>query len=103
MEPLWDLSWRIYPAATFFAVGIALAARGNFLIGRGLRLPIGAPRKNFTWVAGLRLVLFGASLAAAAAGWLWHIPALVAAGLIIGFEETLETSIAAHALKEAGE
>ncbi|MGD9933865.1 MAG: hypothetical protein AB7T37_09100 [Dehalococcoidia bacterium] len=103
MDSLWDLSWRIYPAGACLTAGIALALRGNVLVTRGLRLPTGTPRKNFTWVAGLRSLLFGASLAVAAAGWLWHIPALVAAGLVIGFEETLETSIAAYALKESGE
>ncbi|MCA9861793.1 MAG: hypothetical protein KC432_02175, partial [Thermomicrobiales bacterium] len=61
------------------------------------------PFKNFTWIAGLRLLLFGASLAARTVGWLWHIPALVAAGAVIGFEETLQTSIASYAFKEAGD
>ena len=49
---------------------------------------------------GLRLTLLGVTLAAVAAGWLWQWPVMVAAGLVIGFEETLETSIAAWALNE---
>lgn len=103
MEALWDLSWRLYPATALVALGFGLATRGAFLVFRGLRLPIGTSRKNRIWVGGLRSFLFGASLAAAATGWLWHVPALVAAGLVIGFEETLETSIAAHALAQSGE
>ena len=101
MEALWDLSWRIYPAALLMAVGLAIAARGDYLLVRAARKPVGAPRKNLTWMRGFRLALFGASLAAVAAGWLWHIPALVAAGLVIGFEETLETSICTYALSRA--
>jgi hypothetical protein len=103
METVWELSWRIYPAAALMAVGLALAARGDFLLVRAARKPVGAPRKNYTWMSGFRLALFGGSLAAVGAGWLWDIPALAVAGLAIGFEETIETSICAHALKEAGD
>lgn len=100
---MWELSWRLYPAAVLVTAGVALSLRGVILTSRGLCLPVGTARKNQTWVGGLRFLLFGTSLAVAAAGWLWHLPALVAAGLVIGFEETLETSIAAHALQESGE
>jgi hypothetical protein len=103
MEAIWDLSWRLYPGAALLFVGLALAARGDFLLVRGARMPVGTPRKNLTWIRGFRLALFGGSLAAVAAGWIWQIPALAVAGLAIGFEETLETSIVAYALKKSGE
>jgi hypothetical protein len=103
MDAFWELSWRLYPALVLLAAGALLAARGDVLLVRGARMKVGTPRKNLTWIRGFRLSLFGASLAAVAAGWAWHIPALVAAGLVIGFEETLETSIVAHALKQSGE
>ena len=83
--------------------GVALSLRGVILTSHGLRLPVDTACKNRTWVGGLRFFLFGTSLAVAAAGWLWHLQALVAAGLVNGFEETLETSIADHALQENGE
>ena len=70
---------------------------------RSARTPIGTGGRNYAWIRGFRMALFGGSLMAAAAGWLWHIPALVAAGLVIGFEETLETSICASALKQSGD
>lgn len=103
METVWELSWRVYPAAVLMAAGLVVAARGDFLLVRSARTPIGQRGRNLTWMRGFRMALFGGSLAAAAAGWLWHIPALVAAGLVIGFEETLETSICAWALKQSGD
>jgi hypothetical protein len=103
MESVWELSWRVYPAAGLMLAGALLALRGDLLLVRGARMPVGTPRKNLTWMRGFRLALFGGSLAAVAAGWLWDIPALAVAGLAIGFEETLETSICAYALKQSGE
>ncbi len=100
MEAIWDWSDRVYPAAALLAVGLALFARGIIVHFRGWRLPSNRPRKNLTIVRGMRMFLLGASLAAVGAGWLWHLPILIAAGLVIGFEETLETSIAAWALRQ---
>jgi hypothetical protein len=103
MEAFWELSWRIYPAAVLMLIGLAIAARGDLLLVRGGRMPVGTPRKNLTWIRGFRLALFGGSMAAFGAGWLWDIPALAVAGLAIGFEETIETSIVAYALRQSGE
>ena len=100
METVWELSWRAWPAAAMGVVGMALAVRGLALAWRGLRAPLGRPGKNLTWMRGFRYVLFGGSLAAVAAGWQWDIPALAVAGLAIGFEETLESSIAVWALRQ---
>lgn len=103
MEPLWEWPYRLYPAAGMMLAGFALAARGDILLVRAARKPIGAPAKNYTSMSGFRMALFGGSLAAIGAGWLWDIPALAVAGLAIGFEETLETSICAYALKQSGD
>jgi hypothetical protein len=103
MDAAWDLSWRAYPAIALMGAGVVLALRGDYLFVSGMRRPLGAPRRTWTWVRGMRLFLFGTSLAVAAAGWMWHIPALVAAGLVIGFEETLETSIVVSALRQSGD
>jgi hypothetical protein len=103
MEPLWEWPYRLYPAVAMILGGFAIAARGDFLLVRAARKPIGTPGKNYTWIRGFRMALFGGSLAAVGAGWLWDIPALAVAGLAIGFEETLETSICAYALKQSGD
>lgn len=99
MDTMWDTSFRLYPAVALALAGLLLSTRGDLLLVRGLRLPIETPGKNLTTMRGLRLALFGLALAVAAVGWAFHVPVMVAAGLVIGFEETLETSIAASALK----
>jgi hypothetical protein len=98
METVWDWEFRLYPALLVGVAGMATALRGDVLLFRGLHLPIGTPFKNLVAIRGLRLVLLGLSVAAVAAGWVLHWPAMVAAGACIGFEETLETSIVAWAL-----
>lgn len=103
MEAFWEWPHRLYPAAVLMLAGLGVAARGDFLLVRGARLPVGTPGKNLTWMRGFRMAVLGASVAAAGAGWLWDIPALAVAGLVIGFEETIETSICAFALKQSGD
>ena len=100
METIWNLDWRFVPAAVLLLAGLLVALRGDTMLVRGLRLPMETPGKNLLSIRGLRLALLGLSIASLAAGWLWHLPAFIAAGLVIGFEETLETSIAAWALRE---
>lgn len=100
MDTVWNLEWRIYPALTLVLVGAAMALRGDLLVFRGLRLPHGTRGKNLRSIRGLRLALLGLSVIAAGTGWWLQWPAMVAAGLVIGFEETLETSIAAWALEQ---
>jgi hypothetical protein len=100
MEAIWDLEWRLFPAAAIAVLAAVLAVHGGRLLLRALRQPIPAPGKNLTWMRGFRLTLLGSSLVSVAAGWLWQQPFFVAAGAVIGFEETLETSIAAWALKQ---
>jgi hypothetical protein len=100
MDTVWDLDWRLYPALALVLCGAATALRGDLLLFRGLRLPNGTRGKNLLSVRGLRLALLGLSIAAVGTGWWLQWPAMVAAGLVIGFEETLETSIAAWALEQ---
>ena len=97
---MWNSDVRLYPSLVLLLAGAALSLRGDVLLVRGLHLPTETPGKNLLAMRGLRLTLLGVSLAAVAAGWLWQWPVKVAAGLVIGFEETLETSIAAWALNE---
>lgn len=98
MDTIWNLEWRLLPAAVVAVMGLAMAFRGDALLVRGLHLPVQSPGKNLLSMRGLRLVLLGLSIVAVGAGWYLHWPAMVAAGFVIGFEETIETSIAAWAL-----
>ena len=98
MELLWESEWRALPAILLLVVGDVLLARGVIRWRMSHRMASGVPGKNLALVQAFRLVLGGGALLAIGAGWLWHVPLLVAAGLLIGFEETIETSIAAHAL-----
>lgn len=100
MMALWDLGWRLYPAIALIAVGGLLTLRGGWLGWESARTPIERPGKNLTWMRGFRKSVQGLALVALAAGWAWHVPAIVAAALVIGFEETLETSIAIWALRQ---
>ncbi len=100
MEAIWDWEWRIVPAVALILTGEYLAARGVGRLWFHHRLGYAVPGKALALVEGLRLVLGGGALVAIGAGWLWHVPLLLVAGLVIGFEETLETSIVAHALAE---
>lgn len=101
MELLWDSPWRLLPALELMAVGAVMAAFGMRRGWQFLHLPFGTTGRNLTLMRGMRFFLAGGALVAIGAGWLWQLPVLIAAGAIIGFEETIETSIAAHAL--AGE
>lgn len=100
METIWTTELRIYPALPLVVFGTLLFARGFYVMCRGWWMPLQRPGKNLTVIRGMRTMLFGGSLAAAAAGWFWQLPALTAAGLCIGFEETIETSIAAWAPRQ---
>jgi hypothetical protein len=99
VELLWESEWRALPAILLLLGGDALLARGVVRWRTSHRMTIGTPGKNLALIQAFRLVLGGLALLAIGAGWLWHIPILVAAGLVIGFEETIETSIAAYALQ----
>ena len=80
--------------------GSLLTALGVRSGWRWKRMTFGTPGRNLQLMRGMRFALAGASLAAIGAGWLWHLPVLIAAGAVIGFEETIEASIAASALAD---
>ena len=100
MESIWDFDWRPYPAAVIALIGLLLGTHGGIAMARGFAQPIERPGKNLVTVRAMRMMLQGISVAALALGWWLHWPVMVAAGAIVGFEETLETSIAVWALNQ---
>jgi len=100
MELFWESSWRTLPAAVLATLGLSLVVRSGFRFRFSHRLPHGAPGKNLALMQSMRFVLAGGALLLIAAGWQFHVPVLIAIGALIGFEETIETSIAACALAE---
>jgi hypothetical protein len=101
METLWELSWRAYPAAAIALLGVTLVVRGTLRERHAHRLGWMDMAKPLGLASGLRLLLLGGSLVAVAAGWYWQVAWIFALGVIIGAEETLETSIIVSALKGA--
>jgi len=99
MEPIVELSWRIYPAIAMLAGGSILAFFGAIRGVRGIWLPILDPSKNLTIITGFRLTVIGLAVAGIAAAWAWEILWLLVLSLAIGGEETLESSIHAYALR----
>lgn len=101
MEELWTSHLRFYPAALLAAAGASLLATGGMLVARGLRRAGSAlPGANWQLMRGIRRITQGLALAAIGLGWAFEWPVAVVAGLIFGFEEFIETSIAAAALRE---
>ncbi len=49
-------------------------------------------------VEGFRLLLLGGSVAALGAGWMWHIGWLAILAIVIGAEETFETTLVRYGL-----
>ncbi len=45
------------------------------------------------WMRGFRTTIIGLALAGVGAAWLWQIGWLLAVSLIVGFGETLESSL----------
>lgn len=100
MDTVWNLDWRLYPAATVAVLGLFFGTRGAVTMIRGFAEPMDHAGKNLRTMRAMRMMLQGISVAAIGLGWWFHWPVMVAAGAIVGFEETVETSIAAWALKQ---
>lgn len=100
---LWESGARLLFAAPTAALGLWLTVAGSWRQARSLRLPMETHGKNYGWLRAMRQMLQGLSLVAIGLGWAWQMPVMIAAGAIIGFEETIETSIAAWALKQEAE
>ena len=99
MEVLWDLSWRVYPAASIAVAGLWLLRCGLPRLVTGIRLRGRRPEDLLTGVRGFRRSVLGLALLGLAAAWVWHVPWLLAAALVIGLEETWESSAIFAALR----
>ncbi len=100
---LWNSDVRLFFAFPIAVIGAWLTFAGSWRQFRSLRLPLETRGKNYSWLRAMRQMLQGLSLVAIGLGWAWQMPVMIAAGAIIGFEETIETSIAAWALKQEAE
>lgn len=100
---LWESSARFIPAGALTLAGGLAVVMGVFRQVRSLRLPMETRGKNHSWLRAMRQMIQGLSLLAIGLGWALQVPVMVAAGAIFGFEETIETSIAAWALKQEAE
>lgn len=96
---MWESAWRL-PAAW------VMALLGLWLIGVGTRLAWQSlwalnPDARTTWslMHGIRRVTQGLALFGIALGWAMQWPVAVAAGVLFGFEESIETGIAGWALR----
>lgn len=96
-EAIVDFPYRAGPAAIMTLIGLALSVRG-------VRLSSGwahhhDPVHNLRFVRGFRLLVIGLALLSIAAAWQWQILWLFVLALAIAFEEILESSIHAFAIK----
>ena len=97
---VWESDARMFVAVPLALFGAWLTLAGSWRQVRSLRLPMETRGKNYGWLRAMRQMLQGVSLLAIGLGWAWQMPVMIAAGAIVGFEETIETSIAAWALKQ---
>jgi hypothetical protein len=63
-------------------------------------LGVNHPEKSLRWMLGFRQVMIGLAVIGVGAAWWWQLGWLLALALIIGGEETLESSICIFALRE---
>lgn len=104
MDDAWTSPLRHIPAALLAAGGAWLLLTGVLHSRAGLRRAGSSlPGGNWLLMRGIRRLTQGAALLAIGAGWAFQWPVAIAAGLIFGFEELIETSIAAAALREEAE
>ena len=103
MDALWQSDLRFYIAPPLAIFGLALLLLGARRAYEAFRLPFGVRDKNVRLMSGFRSTLVGTALVTGAAGWLWDVPALFVAALIIGVGEILETSVDVWALRRDAE
>ncbi len=96
-EAILDFPFRAIPATALALIGLVLAARGARLGHDWARHQ--NSEHNLRFVRGFRLVVIGLTLIAVAASWQWHILWLFILALAIAFEEILESSIHAFAIR----
>ena len=100
MDTIWASDFRVIPAAVVALAGAWFLVSGTLWGGRALRASYASHGKNLLLMRGMRRLIWGVSFVAIGLGWYLQWPVMVAAGLISAFEETIETSIAAWALKQ---
>lgn len=99
MNSIVELSWRAYPAAVLMALGCLLVLRGVRRCAAAWPHPASGLMQPAVWMRGFRATVVGLALAGSGAAWLWHIGWLLAASLIIGAGELLESSLDIDALE----
>ena len=97
VELIVDFPYRAIPALAMAVIGLVQTVRG-------IRLGWGwahhqDSEHNLRFMRGFRLTVIGLTLIAVGAAWEWHIFWLFVLALAIAFEETLETSIHAYAIR----
>ena len=100
METLIDAEWRWMPSLVLLmiaALAFVSAVRQWTTMGR-------APHRNLAHMLAFRKAMVGLGLLGIGVGWWLHSPVPFWAGVVIGIEETIESSIALIGLRmEAAE
>lgn len=99
MSGIAELSWRAYPAVALMLLGLWLLLRGVRRCAAAWPRPTRGLVQPAVWMRGFRTTVVGLALAGSGAAWLWQIGWLLAASLIIGLGETLESSLDIDALE----
>ena len=95
-----DLSWRGYPGGALVALGTVIAVWGFGMEIGGLRHAIGGRHSEILrFLLGFRLSVIGLAVASVGIAWNWHLTWLLVFALVIGGEETLESSVHIFAVR----
>jgi len=98
MYELFDATWRIYPATIIALAGAFIAALGVRGVLAAHRLATGDVKKPLAHMEAFRVAVIGLAVAAIGAAWVWQIAWLAWLALIIGGEETLESTLCVFGL-----
>lgn len=96
-EAIVDFPYRAIPALAMAAAGLGLTVRGTQVGWDWARHQ--DSEHNLRFVRGFRFAVIGLTLIAIAAAWQWHILWIFVLALAIAFEEILESSIHAYAIR----
>jgi hypothetical protein len=91
-------SWHVVAAAVLMAGGAALAFAGMRRDVLALRMGAASQTTPLNFVRGFRLGVIGLALIGLGAAWMWGILWLAVLALIIGAEETFETTLLIYGL-----
>ncbi len=98
MDVLIDLSWRAYPAAVLLGTGSLLAIPGLYGFWAGMRPPYEHASKTLAALQAFRRGVIGLAVMGLGAAWIWQLDWLLVLALVIGGEETLESTIHVQAV-----